>query len=232
MADIQTIGDRIGLPNHMIILLLDRDNPKDYEDAYTVLVNPTSYGVTHKACYAKDQPIRATGTTYQFNKVKPESMNIELLFDSTGSLGKIPIIGNLSVLDQINQFMAVAFIANEEETDEKDLKLLRMIWGPMEFVGLLEDISITYSDFDAFGEPIRARAKCTFSGGSIRVGDKPKIKLKKNGLPKKVVNFTKHTHAINGVLKYGSYVGVLSLQPKEGLPKSLRLAGEVAKMIF
>ncbi|MCH2225873.1 MAG: hypothetical protein MK066_13975 [Crocinitomicaceae bacterium] len=229
MSDIQTIGSVIGLPNHMQINRLG-DDGKTAEETYTVLVNPTSYSVVHNACYNADQGIQSTGTTYGLNKAKPESMSLDLLFDSTGSLGNVPLLKHQTVLDQVNYFLDVAFILHA--SGEKKPKGLQLVWGKMEFYGVLDKIAIDYTHFDHTGFPIRAKAACTFSGGRIRFTGKPKKRLKPNGEERKVVDFAKQRHAINAVLKYGSYVPLIVQQPKKALPKSLRLAEELAKLII
>jgi len=206
-------------------------------EIYTVLVNPTSYAVSHEACYDKSQNIQGTGTTYSFNKVKPKGMNIELLFDSTGSLGAIPFEPNESVLAQINRFLSIAFISYEKE--EKP-KLLELIWGEMRFEGVLDNINITYSHFDSTGAPIRAKAACKFSGGPLKFKN-PEATTSATAISKAnlvattaaaLINFSKVKHPINALKKHGNYLEMISKQPKAAMPKSLRKAKEVAKMII
>lgn len=230
MAESQTFGNRIGLTNHMQIRQLDSP-----EKAYTVLVNPSSYSVSHATCFDKSQSIQGTETYYAFNKVKPQSMSLELLFDSTGSLGQIPFNGNKSVLDQINDFFDIALIrdAQANENGEKStVKQLQLIWGSMEFDGVLESVDINYSHFDPTGAPIRAKATCAFSGGIFRFKKTPPVENTTQEKPRKVVDYSKQKHAINAVQKHGSYIAIVSQQPKKALPKSLRIAEEVAKMII
>lgn len=197
-------------------------------DTYHVLVNPTSYGVTHAAFYDKSQDIQGTGTTYSFNKVKPQGMKIELLFDSTGSFGNEPTIVGKSVLTQINEFMEVAFISHGKN---KKPKFLWLIWGDMQFKGVLESIDITYSHFDPTGAPIRASASCSFTGGYIRFEEKEKPKVTEAQKPRKVIDYANVMHPVNALKKHGGYLSVISQQAKKTMPKSLRKVKEVAKMI-
>jgi hypothetical protein len=228
MKDFHKIGSVVGLPNHMQINRLD-DKGVDIEDTYTVLVNPTSYSVVHNACLQSNQGIQSTGNTFTLNKVKPESMKLDLLFDATGSIGSTPILKDQTVLDQVNHFLDVAFILHASgETKPKGLQL---IWGKMEFYGVLDTIAIDYTHFDHTGFPIRATGSCTFTGGRIKF-DYTKKRVKPNGETRKVVDFKKQRHAINAVLKYGSYVPIIAQQAKEVLPKSLRLAEELKKLII
>ncbi len=233
MADISNIADRIGLPNHMKILRLDKDNPQVEKGSYTVLVNPSSYKITYGADYYNDQVIGAEESNYHFNKVEEQIMDIDLLFDSTGSLGKLPLISERAVLDQIEDFLAVAYVGNKKKGDDV-IKIMKLIWGPMEFLGYLESVNITYSHFDTTGAPIRATAKCAFRGGDVKFGLTEKAKKERKKSPEKriKVDFVAQKHAINAVQKYGSYIAIVAKQPKSAQPKSLRIAIEVAKMIF
>lgn len=236
MADFETIADRIGLPNHMRINQIDPKDPTGTPaKTYTVLVNPQSYSTDFKACYVNDTTIGATETDLHFNKAKEQSMSVDLLFDSTGSLGKIPLIGNQSALEQIEEFLAVAYVEPNVKKEHPETKFMQLIWGPMEFLGVLTSVSINYSHFDATGTPIRATAKCKFSGGNVTFDRPEKIKLPpfiEKLLPKKKVDYAKQKHAINAVIKYSSYLPVVATQPETAMPKSLRIASEVAKLII
>lgn len=233
MADLETIGDRIGLPSHMKIMRVDPKTLKKNEEisgeeVYTVLVNPESYKVSHRMVYQKDQAINSLNPAFRFNNVASEGFDIELLFDSTGSLGNVPILNQKTVLEQINQFLEIGYPVEKDDCGKvKSLPLL-LIWGDMKFKGFLEAVDITYSHFDATGSPIRATASCKFTGGQIKVGKNPNVNVK----PKKKVDYAKEKHAINGVLKYGSYLTIVSSQPRSALPKSLRLAEEIIKLII
>lgn len=230
MANNVNIADENGLPGHMTILQLNPENSNKVEDRYTVLVNPSSYSINYNACYHKDQPIGATQTNLRFNKAEAQVMSLSLLFDSTGSLGNIEQIANKSVLTQIEEFLKIAYANQQEYTESRKMKL---IWGPMQFVGVLVSIKITYSHFDVTGEPIRAKAECKFTGGNVSFEDNSDGLVggaKKS--PKKIVDFSTEKHAINQLQSYGGYLAILARQPEGALPKTLRKASELAKLII
>lgn len=235
MADIQTIGERIGLPDHMKIMVVPEEGVSkgmsgDDERAFTVLVNPESYKVNYATRYVKDQSLNSAAATYRFNQVSPQEFAIDLLFDSTGSLGNVPIINQKSVLDQINRFLKIGFPKKAPDCEDCKVKLneLLIVWGEMTFKGFLENVEIDYSHFDQTGSPIRAVASCKFSGAEIKIGDEETIE--ENAV--KDVDYAKEKHAINGVLKYGSYIALLSTQPRSALPKTLRQAEEIIKLLI
>lgn len=234
MADISNISSRIGLPNHMKIFRIDAEKPHTEEDEFTVLVNPSSYKITYGTCHDNSQYLGAEESQYKFNRVKGQSMTIQLLFDSTGSLGKIPLNNEIPVLAEVDRFLEVTHGGKPDENGKLVEKKLKIIWGSLIFIGVLSKIGITYSHFDESGEPIRATASCTFSGGEVLFKQSEKAKkIKENkAKSKKIIDYNKEKHAINAVVKYSHYMAVVAQQPRTALPKSLRIAEEVAKLII
>jgi hypothetical protein len=222
MPDIKKIGDVLGLPNHMKIV--------HGEEAYTVLVNPASYSVKYAAEYINDQAIGTCTSNFRFNKAQSQTMNLDLLFDSTGSLGKLAAVSTKNVLEQIEQFLAITYVQEKNETKGKPLQL---IWGPMTFSGILESVDITYSHFDATGNPIRAKATCAFSGGNVDFDQADQKNLfEKKDLPRKLLDLAKHKHPLNALEEHGNYMNIVAKQGPKTMPKSLRKADEIAKMII
>ncbi|MCC7454754.1 MAG: hypothetical protein IT222_11345 [Crocinitomix sp.] len=233
MSDISNIADRIGLPNHMKILLVDSAKPDNILDNFTVIVNPESYKVEYKNCYKNDQAQGDTESHYSLNKVKEQTMQISLIFDSTGSLGSVPFIGNHSVLDQIERFLQVVQYNTAKFGQDNEKKSLKLIWGPKQFFGVLTNLNINYSHFDTQGVPIRATAFASFSGGDLTfdMSEKAQKRFDK-GKEIKKIDIGKQKHAINAVVKYGHYVTLIARQPEAGKPKSIRIAEEIARMII
>jgi len=116
------------------------------------------------------------------------------------------------------------------ELERKDIEL---IWGKMHFKGVLSSVNITYSHFDATGNPIRATASCSFTGGDVVFeGLENENTFADTEQPAKVIDYSTVKHAINKAMLYGSYLSIIAEQAKETLPKSLRIKEEVAKMII
>lgn len=234
MADISNIANRIGLPDHMKILRIEPDPLHSEIDNFTVLVNPSSYSVSYNACYHNDQYIGAVDSSYKFNRAQEQVMDITLLFDSTGSLGKLPFVPEKPVLDQVEHFLEVAYAGKPDKDGKEKEKMLKLIWGPMSFIGVLKSVSVNYSHFDPTGQPIRAKATCKFAGGEVLFAKTERAKKieKRKAKGKKIIDYNKQKHAINAVMKYSHYMTVVAQQPKTALPKSLRIAEEVAKLII
>lgn len=234
MADISNIASRIGLPDHMKIRRTAPDQLNVVLDDYTVLVNPSSYKVSYGVCHENDQYVGATTSHYQFSRAIGQQMNVDLLFDNTGSLGKLPFGNEIPVLDQVERFLEVAYAGKPVDNQGEEIKNILIVWGPMSFYGVLSSVNIEYTHFDHTGQPIRAKASCSFSGGEVFFDKTAKAKKieKRKAKDKKIVDFNKEKHAINAVMKYSHYMVVVSQQPKTAMPKSLRIAEEVAKLII
>ncbi|MCH2225983.1 MAG: hypothetical protein MK066_14540 [Crocinitomicaceae bacterium] len=227
--------ENIGLPDHMTISQIDPENPNNSkgQKSYTVTVNPASYSIDHSIERAIDKAIGDTTTKYSFNAINAKSMSITLLFDSTGSLPQTISSEGKTVLEQIHFFLDVAFDTAIDKTDSKKTnkkpeKKLHIIWGQMLFEGIMSNVKITYSHFDSLGNPIRAKAVCTFSGGKI--GFEQPAEEDKSVETKSNINVDNETHGINAVIKEGDYITILSDLPKESMPKSLRNNSEIAKI--
>jgi|GEM_PF-3438411 len=196
---------------------------------YHVLVNPTTYSVNHSACYATEQPIGGDKPITTFNKIKPGSLKVDLLFDATGSLGLSTLNPIQGVMKQVKEFLDMVFYV---DANRKQPKTLQIIWGPMEFFGRARSVNISYSHFDSFGQPIRATASCSFIEHRV-VKKKPvEVILPEEEDEQEQLEFNRDKHLINGLLKHGSYLSLLAKQAADELPDSLRLAPDDLSLNF
>ena len=185
---------------------------------YHVLVNPASYSVQHAACFATEQPMGGSEPSPTFNKILPGSLNIDLLFDATGSLGISTLNPSAGIMDQVKEFLEMVF---EVDKKQKQPKPLYIIWGPMEFYGRATSINLSYSHFDAYGQPIRAIAKCSFIQDKGIKRKESKATSAPDALQEKI-DFNQEKHLVNGLLKHGPYLKVLGKQIAKDLPNTLR----------
>ena len=149
-----------------------------YEDAryeneisggtYNVQVNPDSYTFNYKIEYGMQQAPGSSGQQLVFNKIKPEQMEFEFLFDKTGAIpgtfsdnDRATIIaeredGIMPELDHFRQVVA-GYQGEIHRTP-----YLRLSWGKLIFKGVLLEMSISFKLFHQDGTPLRAVAKCKF----------------------------------------------------------------------
>ena len=209
---------------HMtIVASLDpeKDDPKN-RISYSVLINPASYTVDYSNAYSN---IQALGSDYSkpvFSSIQPGTLAVDLLFDSTGSLGVATLNPVKGVMPQIQEFLNLVYAVDERCKKPRDLKV---IWGPMALECVLNDLKITYNHFDPLGTPIRATGKCTFTlkKKSKEERDKLVAANKAEGQKdKKLVSLSKGMHFVNGLIKYGNYLDILAQQPNNTRPNALR----------
>jgi hypothetical protein len=228
MTDIESITDKIGLPNHMRISVDTFLDPSAEKDSYSVLLNPDSISVNHVVSHSVVRSMAGLENSVALGGVELQGMSVDLLFDSTGSLGKIPLVANESVLEQIDRFMNVVFC---DPSQRKDPRWINIIWGDFQFDGFLEYANFTYSHFDSTGSPIRAKAKCSFRGGEVKTVES------EQGLDLGIdlgidIDYSRFKHGINAVQQYGNYISILSNQTVTNLPNSLRNLEELSRLII
>lgn len=145
------------------------DADRKIPDGMTVvMVNPESYSQKINVNYAEKQAPGTTGMLPQFNKIEPQKLNFELLFDSTGVIN--------SVRNDITGVEAEIFLFKktvlEYKGDKHRPRFLSIFWGTLKFDCCLESLDITYKLFLPSGLPIRAVAKVSFIGA---IDDKKRV---------------------------------------------------------
>lgn len=149
-----------GVPKMKIIAFGDprmRESDKIGEPFF-VQLNPEKYDRQFSIKYADKQVPGTAGKTLKFDKIEPQSMDFEFLFDHTGVIGgETP--GDLGVDEDINKLKEVALLydGNIHRT-----RYLKLSWGNLLFKSCLEKLQISYKLFKSDGTPLRATVKATF----------------------------------------------------------------------
>lgn len=138
---------------------------------YTALLNPEKYAEAYKTEYKTEQGSGSSSSDPKFTRSLPSDLELEFLFDRTGV---IPHFGNdpeagpddkfytdhgNGIIDDIAMFKLAVFDYNGDEHKPNYLKVL---WGNLNFNGILTDLSFEYKLFKADGTPVRAIAKVKF----------------------------------------------------------------------
>jgi len=136
---------------------------------FRALVNPEGYTRSYKIKY-KDQ--QASGTKSQqmkFEKIEPEDIEFEFLFDKTGALpgtfkatddAGIQQEGKEGIWPDIEQFKKVVY---DYKGEIHQPPFLIIQWGELLFKCVLRDMSINFKLFKPDGTPLRAVAKAKFT---------------------------------------------------------------------
>ncbi len=136
---------------------------------FKALVNPEGYTRSYKIKY-KDQ--QASGTKSQqmkFEKIEPEDIEFEFLFDKTGALpgtfkatddAGIQQEGKEGVWPDIEKFKKVVY---DYKGEIHQPPYLIIQWGELLFKCVLREMSINFKLFRPDGTPLRAVAKAKFT---------------------------------------------------------------------
>lgn len=182
------IQSLLGIIDKMRIEVFDTKNltvpPKK---TIFVQLNPEKYTMKHNVVFYEGQAIGTTAADLQFNKIEPEEVSFDFVFDSSGVVPPGKIIegaagAGLSLSD-VTDFLSPAFInpLAEVESVEKQVEdfrkaimeyngdkhqtpFLKLLWGGYTLSCRLKSMDIEFSLFRKDGRPIRAKAKCTFKG--------------------------------------------------------------------
>lgn len=145
--------------------------------SFVVMYNPSGYFQEYKNQYEK---IKTTGNkeSLKFKHISASSITVELLFDATGasttsassdstSKAKGSKIIKLSdeVIKQKNTHDAIKKLLDELNNikgEKHKPKFAQLIWGSLDFKGVLESAKVTHALFGSDGKPIRSKVDCTF----------------------------------------------------------------------
>jgi len=135
-------------------------NNKVAEGEFTTLINPESYTYNYKIEVEEDQAPGTSATAVRFNKIKPEELEFDFIFDSTGAIAGSSS-GNNGVVDDVEKLKNVTL---KYDGSKHKPNYLRISWGTLLFKGSLTELSINFKLFKPDGTPIRATAKGKFKG--------------------------------------------------------------------
>lgn len=152
-------------------------SPNKLLGVFTVQFNPNQY--TRRYAHRVIPEGSAGGTERQGKSMGQiqEEMSFEFLFDGTGvvpaglslnvtpspqSLAKqlVSQSGILGVVEgQVQQFLDLTYHPNNES---HEAPYLILSWGTLQFTCKLKSADVSYSLFDTFGRPLRAKVNATF----------------------------------------------------------------------
>ena len=131
--------DLIGTPKMMIRSFSD-PTFNQMEDEFTVMLNPENYTLNYEVQFAKNQTPGSSGHELKFDKIKPQKLDFEFLFDRTGAVvDTISISNPLSSdndgvqkdIDKLKE-VTLGYDGNIHRTRFLMLswgKLLQVLWG-------------------------------------------------------------------------------------------------------
>lgn len=133
--------------------------PSNAKAKFEVLINPESYSLDYKVKYAESGQGQGTSSKQQkFERIEPEEISFEFLFDSTGIIDGKPKKDGVG--DDVKSFRDLLI---GYKGDNHKPMCLKLAWGSNDiFVGVAIEVNITYKMFSADGKPLRAVVKAKF----------------------------------------------------------------------
>ncbi|MCP3100286.1 tail protein X [Myxococcus sp. K15C18031901] len=149
----------------MMVIAYQKSDFTSEVGRYVVYINPASYSHTFCVKYNDVQAQGSSGGSSEFNRIPPDTVELELVFDGTGVVpsplpGLMPFTED-GIAEQVAKFKNLVFTYNGNIHSPNYLKLS---WGTFLFKCKLSKLSMSYTLFKPDGTPLRARAKGTFLG--------------------------------------------------------------------
>ncbi len=131
---------------------------------FNAQINPETYAQTFEIEYDEEQAPGTSNTLPRYNRTKPQTLEFEFVFDTTGAVPGTTDeqrTSDVGVLEAIDHFKKVAF-SFDGETHRPPFLILS--WGSLLFKCVLTGMTITYKLFRPDGVPVRAVVKASFQG--------------------------------------------------------------------
>jgi len=131
---------------------------------FNAQINPETYAQTFEIEYDEEQAPGTSNTLPRYNRTKPQTLEFEFVFDTTGAVPGTTDeqrTSDVGVLEAIDHFKKVAF-SFDGETHRPPFLILS--WGALLFKCVLTGMTITYKLFRPDGVPVRAVVKASFQG--------------------------------------------------------------------
>jgi hypothetical protein len=147
----------------------DEKKDKIASGEFTVLVNPEGYTRSYKIKYKDQQASGTKAKAMEFDKIEPEDIDFDFLFDKTGALPGTFKANDSAGIEQeskegiwpdIEQFKKVVY---RYKGDIHKPPFLIIQWGELIFKCVLREMSINFKLFRRDGTPIRALVKAKFT---------------------------------------------------------------------
>lgn len=145
------------------------ENKKIAEGEFTAMLNPEGYTRTFKIKYKEEQATGTSGKQMKFDKIEPEDLDLEFLFDKTGAIpGSIQAKDDAArkkelkdgIWPDLEKFKKVVY--QYEGTIHRP-PFLMLQWGSLLFKCVLRDMTIQFKLFRPDGTPLRAQVKAKFA---------------------------------------------------------------------
>jgi len=126
---------------------------------FECMFNPDTYTIEHRVRYDTTQAAGGTASDGTFNCIPPKQFSIEFTIDATGVSSDLEIPFPIPIPIQVLLFNKVTM---DIDGDIHRPNYLIVQWGTFICECYLISSRITYTLFDSFGIPLRAKVNATF----------------------------------------------------------------------
>mmetsp|Transcript_29731 Transcript_29731/g.39536 ORF Transcript_29731/g.39536 Transcript_29731/m.39536 type:complete len:233 (+) Transcript_29731:4534-5232(+) len=128
---------------------------------YETYVNPEKYSIGKKVEYYHQEAPGTSAESPKFGRIISPDITIPLLFDRTGVISnpRKNFSGINSIKEEIERLEEVVYKFDGKEHKPRHVQI---IWGDLDFKGVLTDLNYEYKIFDSDGKPIRVTASAKF----------------------------------------------------------------------
>ena len=151
--------------------ILDRDGNKIGEDI-EVLFNPAQYTLTESSEYYTESSASSNASPVMYSGGKAATLSMELFFD-TGPVLTASGTGSASATDvslKVREFEELLYIKGELHSPP----IVKFVWGSLSFMGVVTQISSTFTKFTESGMPIQAKLSLSLTAYSKQTDEKRK----------------------------------------------------------
>ncbi len=146
---------------HQKMMLYSYSDPEFQERSgeFQVLLNPEKYSMDYEVQFAENQSPGTSGRELTFERIKPQKLEFEFLFDRTGAIpdsGKAGEDGVQIDIDKLRE-ITLGYDGKIHRT-----RYLMLNWGKLLFKCCLTTMRINYKLFKSDGTPLRATVTCQF----------------------------------------------------------------------
>ncbi len=128
---------------------------------FVVDFNPSTFTITNKIEFKKEEAKGQTGGDPQFEKIPPLEFSVEFMIDGTGVAATSAESRQKDyVKKQIKKLREVTGSSINGEIHRPNY--LAVLWGTFYLECVLTSLNITYNLFDREGSPLRAKVGCSF----------------------------------------------------------------------
>ncbi len=144
------------LPFNLKIIQTDKDGVPKLAVPFIAMFNPEQFAITETVNWQEDPPPGKDGKDLTFLKIQPREFTLEFTLDGTGvntNGVKVPVTAQVVLFRK-------ATTTIEPETHRSPYLLVQ--YGTFICNCILKSSTVTYTMFDMFGLPIRAKISASF----------------------------------------------------------------------